>query len=461
MLDLDIQGLRAIREAFASFRRARAVRFIGRWSGLLTLAAILLPVTFHPPYLNGPAIRSDGVGYHLWTRAILEDDFTFCKWNELRQVGAISYVDPTRGVCQDKYPPGLALLRLPFMLPLVDLRPGAPVISPAEHKACLILGAVTLLLVSWFIVASSNFLNVPAWASNFSVLVFVFGTGLFHYSTYDSSFTHIYSALGAALLAWLWLRERCAGRPVPSWAVAVACFFLVAIRNTNLLLLAFLFAADLFVRWRENGTAVALQHLRRHWPAMVSICAAVLMQLAYGYYATHRISYSTYGEERFIFARPLQGSVLFSYERGLFTYYPVVAVGLFAGLRARRTRLASVWLLGLVAGFVTLYGFWWNWYLGGGMGHRGFVELMPLLAIVFAVALPDLRPRVRNLAVVAALLFSFATVELMIGYWYGTVPIAGSTRTVYWRNVVGRYSLLHEGERSLLRRIRATKPTLP
>ena len=35
------------------------------------------PVTLSPPY------RPDGVGYHMYIRAILEWDLTFCKWGQL------------------------------------------------------------------------------------------------------------------------------------------------------------------------------------------------------------------------------------------------------------------------------------------------------------------------------------------------------------------------------------------
>ena len=118
----------------------------------------------------------------------------------------------------------------------------------------------------------------------------------------------------------------------------------------------------------------------------------------------------------------MQLLVLASYERGLFTYYPVLAVGLATGLWTRRTRMATYWLSGLLAAFVTLYGFWFKWFLGGEMGHRGFVELMPFAAVIFASALPELKSRYRVAAIVL-----------------GT---GGGTPRLFWNHIVGKNSLL-------------------
>ncbi len=110
-----------------------------------------------------------------------------CKWDALREVAAISHFDPVRVICQNKYPPGLALLRFPVMAPLVDLRPGTPLISPAEKWAALIMSHAALLATVWLILATAGLAGVPAWAANFSALVFVFGTVLFHYATFDTA----------------------------------------------------------------------------------------------------------------------------------------------------------------------------------------------------------------------------------------------------------------------------------
>jgi hypothetical protein len=74
---------------------------------LVLLACLLIAVTLREPFRNAPPIRHDGAGYHAWTRAIVEGDFSFCIWQG--EANLISYVDRARAMCQNKYPPGLAL----------------------------------------------------------------------------------------------------------------------------------------------------------------------------------------------------------------------------------------------------------------------------------------------------------------------------------------------------------------
>src|SRR5262249_21786115 len=95
---------------------AREESFVRRWALLFGLGALILVVTILQPYRNGPAIRSDGVGYHIWTYALLRRDLTF-SWVR-KDPGAMGLIRtvPRQQRFIDKYPPGVALIRLPWML---------------------------------------------------------------------------------------------------------------------------------------------------------------------------------------------------------------------------------------------------------------------------------------------------------------------------------------------------------
>jgi hypothetical protein len=119
------------------------------------LLSTLIVVTWVQPYRNKPPIRSDGVGYHIWTHALLMLDFRFCQLAERAgAAGAISVRNPVTGICQNKYPPGVALLRLPFMAPFasrqLDGEPDKPLITAWEHRMSLGLGALALFLTALF-----------------------------------------------------------------------------------------------------------------------------------------------------------------------------------------------------------------------------------------------------------------------------------------------------------------------
>ena len=134
-------------------------------------------------------------------------------------------------------------------------------------------------------------------------------------------------------------------------------------------------------------------------------------------------------------------AVLASYERGLLTYYPIVAVALATVLACRATRRAALAFSGLLLAYAVLYGFWWSWMLGGGFGHRGFVDVMPFLIPFFAVALGRLLTPWRALVAAASAVAVFVTLELMAGYWRRSFPYQGATSQTYWSHVVGEDSL--------------------
>jgi hypothetical protein len=396
---------------------------------LMLLAALLVAVVLREPFRNGPPIRDDGAGYHAWTRAILKRDLSFCMWEG--HADLISYVDPAREMCQNKYPLGLALLHFPFMAPLVDLTPGAPLISPAEHRMCLALGAATLWIIAALLTWAGALLKVPAWRSTTIVLVTLFGTGLFHYSTYDASFSHVHSGLCAALLLTLAIRERERGRPMPIALLVLCGFFIVAIRMTSAILLAELSLA--YLLWNKHRLRDAT--LRAVLPAALGGVAAIAIQLAYNRYAVGRFTLSSYGEESFLFDRPMQASVVASYERGLVTYFPVFALALALGFVFPVSRGWTALLAAQTASLVVLYGYWHSWMLGGGFGHRGFVELGPLVAVVLFMALRELPMRFALLAAAASVSCGLVTLQVMVGYWRGSFPMGEATAEDYWKHL--------------------------
>lgn len=405
---------------------------LNRTYPLMILALMLCRITAGGAYRNGPEIRSDGVGYHAWTRAIVERDFTFCAWRA-HGTPLFSYEDPVRGICQNKYPPGLALLRLPVMAFLVDTSPGAPLISQAEQRAAGIIGAVALWCVAALCAWMLALLNVPAGRANAIVAITLFGTGIFHYGTYDGSFTHVYSALCCALLSALFVREQTRGQPMPHSAAFFCAFFLISLRTTNVFLLAALCVAQLVAR---RG-ALTRGLIVRGAITVAGAALALSLQVAYNYYVHHAFMINSYGSESFLFDRPMQREVLLSYERGLLTYQPVFGLALLCGFAIAGARGWASLLLATIAAYVTLYGFWHSWQLGGGMGHRGFVELAPLVAVTLGLAWRPLNPGWLTGLAAIGVLCTMVTLTVMIGYWNSTFPFGGATSHVYWSHVLG------------------------
>jgi hypothetical protein len=418
-------------------------RAAARWWAVPVIGVIAALAAATQPYPNGPSIRADGSGYHLWTRAILERDLSFCGYPGLEIVGAIAARDMERGVCLNKYPPGLALLRFPVMALLVDRSPGAPLISDAEHHANATLSALALVLTTVLMLAAAYRLGATPVVSNVAVLAAVFGTGLFHYATYDGSLTHVYVALGVSFLAWLEVRLRPPDPPawLMSALVGTTCFFLVSIRTLHVLIVVTFALVHLARRWSPFRASRVPSLDRVVIAAATGSLVAVGLHVGYIYWATARLSLSSYGNEGFLFDSPMQAAVFFSYQRGLFLWYPVVAVFVGAALIVRQTRWIALIVVALFAAYGTVYGFWHSWFLGGGFGYRGFVELVPLAAIVGAVALSRVSSPAAVGLIAVMVVLSASTISLMLGYWRGTIPLQGTDLATFRDHIIGKESI--------------------
>ena len=387
--------------------------FLARWAAAVVVAvatgAYCAVMVVAPPYDPRVVIRSDGAGYHIWTYAILRGDPTF-SWIEDRPEDASLHPlpDPAGGrryTC--KYPPGVAVVRLPVMLFLIDPARSTTQFSLAEHYAVLALGGLALVGVAVLGLCACRELGLPAGWSHFSILVLTFGTGLLHYGTMDASFSHVYTALGIAWLVWQGARadRRAAGVPVVS--VAAVSALLVLVRSTNVFLIAFWAVT---YGWRAGRTGGA-------WAAGAGVAFGVTALLGLNFVMFGTPTLNSYPGESFLWDRPMILSVLFSPLFGLVPYYPVLPAVVLIGLTVVPVRRAAAGLGLLILGYAALYGFWWSWHLGKGFGHRGFVDLVPFAVPVLAAALAHL-PRHTALLVAAACLAMVAiSVVKMVGCW--------------------------------------------
>lgn len=424
---------------------ASSLAFLGRNPAIGVLILVLAWVTFAQPYRNGPPIRSDGVGYHVWTYALLDRDLRFCSLLDrvhtagLAEAHVFSRIDRARGMCLNRYPYGLALLRLPLMAPFAWSRTASdakrPLISGWEHRISLLSGSLALVGLCLLLRSVMEAIGVRPPIAQLSIAAVVFGTGLFHYASYDSSFTHAYSAFFVVLMIWAFAAPLAQGTGrTRSWAAAIAGFFIVALRNVNIFLIACFALGLIFGRWPKRPRVSA---------SLYSLAAGALLagvlQLAYNTYASGGPAVSSYGSEHFLWSRPMIGSVLVSYERGVITYYPVLALAVLTGLAVRPTRRAAAHFLVTGLALAGVYGFWHSWYLGGGFGHRGFVELAPAATLLIAGSLSHLPRSAGIVATALCALCVYVTMQTMWGYWQGTFPFEHATSHLYWSHVLGRH----------------------
>jgi hypothetical protein len=264
------------------------------------------------------------------------------------------------------------------------------------------------------------------------------GTNLYHYATFDSSYSHPYSFFLFA--AFLDLTEQWYARPRPGTSVLLGLVagLIVLTRHTNALFLMFfpLYGVTNAAEFRARLALIA----RERWlVALATIVAATVVspQLAIYYQATGRAFVSSYGDLGFNFGSPHLMQVLFSVQKGLFFWCPVLLTSGagFVWLARSNTSARAFVLPSLLFLLVDTYiiASWWDWQFGGSFGHRGFVDTLPIFAIGMAgcFAWLSAHRHVQRLVFPLVVLAIALNLFQMLQYWNHVLPFSDTTWEQY------------------------------
>jgi hypothetical protein len=271
-----------------------------------------------------------------------------------------------------------------------------------------------------------------------ALIATTFGTNFFHYLTFDSSFSHAYSFfLVTAFLSLIVEWHRSASRRV-SLLLGLTAGMLVLTRHTNALVLMVFPLYGLMSGVSLRGIlARAAIHRSRVLEIAIAGGLVLVPQTLIYWSATGRPLVNAYGDMGFDFAAPKIGSVLFSVEKGLFFWSPILLLSLagwawivVSGHQLRAFALACAIVL---AAQTYVIASWWAWHFGSSYGHRGFVDILPLFAIGLAGLFAGSAERRALLPVVATL--SAAAIALcsfqMLQCWHKIIPMEGTTWETY------------------------------
>ncbi len=427
---------------------------------LLSISALL--TTSHP---SKPTIRSDGEGYYLYLPAIFIHHDLSMKWTQPLWGQSLQLVDQPNlhnewnglfaykaRVYLDKYPIGLAMLWLPFFLAAhaLTLLTGHPATGftnwyqaavgfAAAFYASLGCALMYLLLRRYFSVK----------VSYFTVLTLLLGTNMLNYATYDSSFTHVYSLF--LIAATLYLTPKWYSNMMyrTSALLAVLLAVNVLVRQTNVLVLivVLLWNVTNLAGFRQRVVLLWQQRLKLALMTGVALVVAT-PQLLYWKYITGKWLVFSYKGESFNFLHPQIFNVLFSADRGVFFWAPVLLFSL-AGLALLRRHLKEwstpiyvflpVWLWVITS--------WHSWQYGESYGHRIFIDIFPLLALAIAVLYSRAEsPAVKKALVIIVCLCITANLFMSYQYWINGLAPSETTIQSYlkvWR--LGLSALLHNG----------------
>jgi hypothetical protein len=260
------------------------------------------------------------------------------------------------------------------------------------------------------------------------------GTSLFHYGTFDSTWSHAFSfALFSLLLdlADRWSLERGA------LAIGILSGLIVLVRHTNVMIpvavvgtLALSSESSGVLDQPSRAFRLQPERLRFAFTAAAVAAIVVLPQLLLYESATHRWFVTSYGSLGFTFTSPHLAGVLVSPRRGLFFWAPVLllaAAGLFLTPPSLRRWLPAT--AAILAFHTYVLASWVVWEFGASYGHRGFVDVYPLFAIGLASFYATLAPRpvLRHAVATLVILLCALSMFQMLQYWHGVLPMTDIT----------------------------------
>lgn len=407
--------------------------------GIISIIAILGMALIYLKQWNSPPIRSDGIGYYAYLPSVfIHNDISMNKFmteraehfNEETPDSWSGINKLENGNYLDKYSMGEAILMLPFFLIAHILT----LIFQLESNGFtlfyqLIVGASGGFYMVFGLFILSRFLKkyFKPRVVYISLLIILFGTNLFHYGTYDSTFSHAFSFFLFALFLLYFDKWR----NVPTsfkltTYVGLISGFIFLVRPTNLLFPAIFVAV------------FALQNIRKltSWKNLIVIALLTLLvfipQILYWKAVSGNFIVNPYVGEGFDLTKPETLNVLFSIRKGLFFWSPILFLSI-AGFFLMKDKLRKYLLPILLFLVINTYliSTWHHWPYGGGFGHRAFVECIALLSIpltAFFSYAYHLESKIkRNVTFVLIAVLVTLSAIFMLQYWRGMLKPDGTT----------------------------------
>jgi len=413
-------------------------------TGAIALTAFV--VIYAIPIFDTLPIRSDGYSYYVYLPSwFIHHDLTLeavaadCCGGNYSGFTLITRW-PETGHWLNVHPIGVALLVLPFFVAahLLTLWSNLTPDGFSEYyQYAAGLAGLTYMLAGLALLRRVLLRHFRTGIVLATLVTITFGTNLFHYGTADAMFSHAFAFFTIAALiecAERWWQEPTARRAA---ALGAASGLVVLVRHTNglFLLLIPLFGVE---HVRDIRVVTHLLWERRASIAVtVAAFIAVLLPqlLLYRLATTHWLvsSYTGLGLG-FNFTSPHIVQVLFSTEKGLFFWTPVLLLAA-AGFAtpvgiARRVRIAALVALAIDTYLIASFS---DWQFAGSYGHRAFTDALAIFALFLASFFEwaARRRRVRRAVAVATTLAVALSVVQMIQYWMRIIPMWDTTWNQY------------------------------
>jgi hypothetical protein len=416
----------------------------------VTLSAVLCLAGYVWVYALGLAdlpIRSDGFSYYVYLPSwFLFQDTTLaavardCCGGEFPDYSAIIRWPGTRRWV-NAHPIGVAVMQAPlfgFAHALTKWTNLSPDGFSLYYQHAAGLSGLAWIVAGLAVLRRLLLRSFSDGVTAVTLFVLLLGTNLYHYATFDSSYSHPYSFfLFAALLI---LTASWHKKPAPRTSVllGVVAGLIVLVRHPNILFLCVYVLYGAGTRGGLTATLARFSAARTEVARITAVAALVIApQLLIYHQATGHFVVSAYGGLGFNWTSPEVFGVLFGVRKGLFFWSPlllIAAAGLV--LLSKQSRPASAFVLpGVVFLAINTYmiASWWEWQFGCSYGHRGLVDLLPVFALGLAAFFEHVSgsARGRIAAAVGVTAMVMLSVFQMLQYWYLIIPFNDTTWPQY------------------------------
>jgi hypothetical protein len=393
-------------------------------------------------------IHSDGFSYYVYlpSWAIYHDvsfDALARDWYGGMYPGFTGLLRwPTTGLWVNLHPMGTAILMAPFfaagdLLSLWSNLPRDGFSLYYQHAAGL--AGIAYFLAGLAVlrgILTRHFTDGVVLAT---LVCITWGTNLFHYGVFDGTFSHAFSFFLVCL--WLLIIERWWEQERPTWRLSLAlgavAALIVLVRHTNAIYLLVLPFYGV-TRSSDLRARVGSMWERRTWLAAATLVGAVgiLPQLLLYRMSTSSWLVSPYSalDAGFSFGSPHLVGVLFSTQKGLFFWSPLLVFAVIGAI------VAKGWTRGIVLPAVAIFviqtylaASWWDWQFGASYGHRAFTDGFGLTAVLLAACFQWAARRAhvrRAVTMVAAVCVALSVVQ-MLQYWTRSIPEANTSWDQY------------------------------
>ena len=325
----------------------------------------------------GIRLGADGPNYFMQARSILFDrDIDFA--NEIEQIHGVVPGMPERAM-------GLPLLSMPFLVlahVLVGFGTGfGYAYETAFGLASYVVGSLGVLAM--FKTAYKLF---PPWTALVSVVTVSLGSFLAWYMVMEPAMPHAVSAASVAFLIAFWVHRR----PMTErrdWLIVGALVGLATLARWQNAVFGLLPLLDAFLPPRTTKLKVAAS-------SALTFVLVLTPQILYWVQTAERSVEASMDRHQLVLDQLSVAEVLFSTNRGLFPWSPVLYLGFFGLLlwvfRARR--LALLCLLGFAMEVYVNSSaeMWWG---GWAFGGRRFDNSLVVFVLGFAALIEVLRRR--------------------------------------------------------------------